>query len=100
MHIPRSLCVLQSARAREFTLERGSESHARAEVERPSSVKIMYPVLFHKFTVRSSEENHARAELHCLHVHSSGESHTRAWTLFSASFKKCFLMHSCILIPF
>ncbi|GMP65071.1 hypothetical protein CsSME_00026034 [Camellia sinensis var. sinensis] len=37
---------IHSARAREFTLERGSESHARAEVKRPSSVNIMQSVLF------------------------------------------------------
>ena len=49
MHVPRSSCVLQSARAspaREFTLEWGPESRARAEVERPSSVNCMHPVLF------------------------------------------------------
>ena len=46
MHMPRSSCVLQSARAREFTLERGPESYARAKVERPSSVNTMQLVLF------------------------------------------------------
>ncbi|GMP31371.1 hypothetical protein CsSME_00005609 [Camellia sinensis var. sinensis] len=37
--------IHKSARAGETTLERDSESHARAGVERPSSVKIMHPVL-------------------------------------------------------
>ena len=39
------LCMsLQSARAREFTLERGLVSHARARVERPSSMNFEHPV--------------------------------------------------------
>ncbi|GMP65072.1 hypothetical protein CsSME_00026035 [Camellia sinensis var. sinensis] len=37
---------VKSARAREFTLERGSKAHAPAEVEYPSSVNIMQLVLF------------------------------------------------------
>ena len=45
MHIPRSSSVLQFARARKNVLKRGSESHARAGVERPSNVKIFHPVL-------------------------------------------------------
>ena len=41
----------------------------------------------------------AWAELYCLHVRSSEEIHAQAWTLFSASFEKCFPIHFCILIP-
>ena len=99
MHMPRSSCVLQSARARKFMLERGPESHARAGVELSSSVNCMHPVLFMKFVVRSSVGSHARAELLCLHVRSNVESHARAWTPVSANSEKCFKVHFCILIP-
>ena len=94
------LCMsLQSARAREFTLELGLVSHARVGVERPLSVNFMHLVLLPCFTVRSSEGSHARAELFCLHVRSSVESHARARPLFSENFEKCFKVHLCILIP-
>ncbi|GMQ07951.1 hypothetical protein CsSME_00051921 [Camellia sinensis var. sinensis] len=58
---------VKSTRAREFTLERGSESHARAEVERPSSVNIMQPVLFMSLQpARAKEVTLERSFIVCM----------------------------------
>ena len=98
MQAPRSLCVLQTARAARVALERGHESHAQARVERPSSRDFAYLVLFQSLQTARAREVALKHPLTYLHVRSSDGRCARAGLLFCASGVKSGQVHFSILI--